>query len=237
MPPLITCTELAFGYENHIVAEHINLTVYPGDYLCIVGDNGSGKSTFIKGLLGLIKPMHGELEIASDMLMSSIGYVPQQSDISQDFPATVYEVVLSGCLRRTGMRPFFTGKEKKITLNNMEKLHISQLKRHPYSSLSGGQKQRVLIARALCATDKLLILDEPVNGLDPAARQELYQLIKTLNKELHTAVIMVSHDIQNAVTQSDKILHLNKTPLFFGSVADYEKSPLFSNYLGGCKHD
>ena len=153
----------------------VNMEVNPGDYMCIVGENGSGKSTLMKGLLGLIKPSGGTLTVSEELKRTGIGYLPQQTAAQKDFPATVYEVVLSGCLNRRGFLPFYTKKEKEIAERNMEKLGITALKRRCYRELSGGQQQRALIARALCAASSLLILDEPITGLDPAAIQEFYK--------------------------------------------------------------
>lgn len=165
MSKLITCSHVDFGYENHDAVIDLNMEAESGDYLCIVGENGSGKSTLIKGLLGLLKPTGGTLIIAEELKKTGIGYLPQQTMSQRDFPATVYEVVISGCLSKRGNRPFYSAKEKSLAVENMEKLGIGNLKRHCYRELSGGQKQRVLIARALCATKQMLILDEPVTGL------------------------------------------------------------------------
>ena len=172
MKPFITCEHVDFGYENHDAVIDLNLEIYPGDYLCVVGENGSGKSTLIKGLLGLLKPTAGTLTVAEELRRGGIGYLPQQTAAQKDFPATVYEVVLSGTLSRRGNRPFYSAAERKLAQKNMERLGIMELKQKCYRELSGGQQQRVLIARALCATDQLLILDEPITGLDPAAIQD-----------------------------------------------------------------
>ena len=169
---LIKCEHLDLGYENQDAVVDVNMEVNPGDYLCIVGENGSGKSTLIKGLLGLLKPTGGKLLVDGELRRTGIGYLPQQTAAQKDFPATVMEVVLSGCLSRRGFLPFYSAKEKERALENMEKLGVASLKKQCYRELSGGQQQRVLIARALCATSELLILDEPITGLDPAAIQD-----------------------------------------------------------------
>ena len=225
--PLIECSGAGFGYENFDVVTDVTMEILPGDYIGVVGENGAGKSTFIKGLLGLLKPTSGEIRMAEDLKKTGIGYLPQQTAAQKDFPATVWEVVLSGTLSRAGYRPFYSREEKRLAELNMERLGICDLRRKCYRDLSGGQKQRVLIARALCATERLLILDEP------SAVQEFYQVVRRLNREQGVAILMVSHDIQNMVLQAKKILHLKQKVLFYGSVEEYRKSPLGRQFLGG----
>ncbi|MDO5348601.1 MAG: metal ABC transporter ATP-binding protein [Lachnospiraceae bacterium] len=233
MSALITCEHVDFGYENHDAVIDVTMEIVPGDYLCIVGENGSGKSTLMKGILGLLKPTAGKLVVNEELRRTGIGYLPQQTAAQKDFPATVYEVVQSGCLSRRGNRPFYTRAEKQLTLECMEKLGITQLKSHCYRELSGGQQQRVLIARALCATSKLLILDEPITGLDPSAIQEFYGILRRLNREEKVTILMVSHDIQNVVNQANKILHLQQRVLFYGNVKEYRQSLIGKKFLGG----
>lgn len=233
MKPLIECNHAGFGYENHDAVIDVTMKIYPGDYLCIVGENGSGKSTLIKGLLGLLKPTSGEMVWAEDVKHHGIGYLPQQTAAQKDFPASVFEVVLSGCLSRRGRYPFYSGEEKKTALANMERLGIAPLKSRCYRELSGGQQQRVLIARALCATSKMLILDEPITGLDPSAIQEFYEMIRHLNKKEGITILMVSHDIQNAVREADKILHLQQQVLFYGTAEEYKQSSAGKKFTGG----
>lgn len=233
MNPLITCEHVDFGYENHDAVIDLSMEVDPGDYIGIVGENGSGKTTLIKGFLGLIKPTAGNLAISEELSRTGVGYLPQQTAAQKDFPATVYEVVLSGCLSRRGNRPFYSRAEKQLAIENMEKLGIDPLKSHCYRELSGGQQQRVLIARALCATSELLILDEPITGLDPAAIQEFYLLVRKLNREDGVTILMVSHDLQNIVAQANKILHLKQKVLYYGPALEYMKSPAGKNFLGG----
>ena len=192
MNPIIKCEHTDFGYENHDAVIDLNLEIYPGDYLCVVGENGSGKSTLIKGILGLLKPTGGTLAVADELKRGGIGYLPQQTAAQKDFPATVQEVVLSGTLSRRGNRPFYSMAERKLAAHNLERLGMEHLKNKCYRELSGGQQQRVLIARALCATEQLLILDEPITGLDPSAIQDFYHLIKKLNREDGITIIMVS---------------------------------------------
>lgn len=234
---LLTCKDTAFAYDGKVVAKNLNFTVQGGDYLCIVGENGAGKSTLMKGLLQLKKPVGGTITLGEELCPNEIGYLPQQTDIQKDFPASVYEVVLSGCLNRLHSKPFYTKKEKDIAKSNIEHLGICHLTTCCYRELSGGQQQRVLLARALCATQKVILLDEPVAGLDPIMTNELYLLIEFINRELGITVIMVSHDISSAVQYASHIIHLQTEQMFFGTVEDYKKSELGLRFLGGSHHD
>lgn len=232
MKPFIVCEHVDFGYENQDAVIDLSLAIYPGDYLCIVGANGSGKSTLVKGLLGLLTPTAGSLTVAEELRRGGIGYLPQQTAAQRDFPASVYEVVLSGTLSRRGNRPFYSREEKKTARRNMERLGILELEKRCYRELSGGQQQRVLIARALCATEHMLILDEPITGLDPSAIQDFYGLIRELNQRDGITIVMVSHDIRNVVLQAGKILHMQQRVLFFGAAQDYKKSLAGKEFLG-----
>lgn len=225
----IICKNLKMGYEGTVVFEDLSFTVNPGDYLCIVGENGSGKSTLMKGLLGLISPLSGTIEYGDDLERKYIGYLPQQTDIQTDFPSSVFEVVLSGTLNRRKF-PFYSKEQKHIALNNMEKVGISDLKGKCFQELSGGQQQRVLLARALCATSKLIILDEPISGLDPLASQDFYDLVSDLNKDGIT-VVMVSHDITSAVNHASHILHMSSDGYFYGSTHKYMHSSYGEKFL------
>ena len=216
---LITCKNISAGYEDGDVIKGISFKVEKGDYLCVIGENGSGKTTLMKAILGLIKISGGEIVFDDGLKRNEIGYLPQQSIIQRDFPATVREVVLSGCLNHLGKRFFYGSEEKKLADENMKRMNISNLADHSYRELSGGQQQRVLLARALCATKSLLVLDEPVTGLDSETSEEMYSLIRKLNKEGIT-VIMISHDINEVYKQADKILAFDKE-VFFGAVSDY----------------
>lgn len=233
---LISCRELSMRYESGLAVERVSFDVEAGDYLCIVGENGSGKSTLLKGLLGLMQPCSGAIAYGDGLCSRMIGYLPQQTMVQRDFPASVYEVVLSGCLNRRGLRPFYSAKERKIADENLERLSMQAYKKKSYRALSGGQQQRVLLARALCATEKLLLLDEPVTGLDPLVTAELYALMKQLNREGVT-IIMVSHDINCSVQHAGKILHMDTSVLFCGSSQDYLKSDACRKFLGGDAHE
>lgn len=234
----LICKDVSLGYEGTAITKNINFSVNPGDYLCIVGENGSGKSTLIKALLKLKSPLSGSISMGDGLKSSQIGYLPQQTIVQRDFPASVKEIVLSGFVGQNGLRPFYTKKEKAIAGKNMEKLDILPLMNRCYRELSGGQQQRVLLARALCASQSMLLLDEPVAGLDPKVTFEMYELINRINKEDKITIIMVSHDIEAAVKYASHILHLSNSPLFFGTKEDYLKSSVgkaFTQMTGGDK--
>ncbi len=226
---LITCRDLALGYDGDIILKNLNFTVNEGDYLCIVGENGSGKSTLMKTLLHLTDPMGGEIILGDGLTRKEIGYLPQQTVVQKDFPASVMEIVLSGCQGRMGRRFFYNKADKELALENMRRMEIENLANASYRNLSGGQQQRVLLARALCATRKILLLDEPVSGLDPKVTADMYQLIKQLNEE-GTTIIMISHDIEAAVGFASHILHIGKR-IFFGTKEDYANSDIGKYFL------
>lgn len=226
---ILTGSSLSLGYEGKAIIKDISFKVEKGDYLCIVGENGAGKSTLMKTILGLIEPIGGEIVFSDEFHKNEIGYLPQQTIVQRDFPASVEEIVLSGCQGHMGMRPFYGKEEKQLAKENMEKMNISHLAKRCYRELSGGQQQRVLLARALCATKKLLLLDEPVAGLDPKAMAELYEVIESLNKEGIT-VIMISHDIGVAVKYASHVLHVDKKS-FFGTKEEYLKSDAGKKFL------
>lgn len=234
--PLIKCENVSIGYEGQTVVKDLNFAIEKGDYLCIVGENGSGKSTLVKSLLGLKSVEKGRITFGDGLRQNKIGYLPQQNDTQKDFPASVYEVVLSGRLNSRGFHPFYTSGDKREAVEKMELLGIRDLERQCFRDLSGGQKQRVLLARALCATKSLLLLDEPVTGLDPIVTGEFYQLIRRINRDSGIAVVMVSHDIESAVEDASHILHLQETALFFGTTEDYRRSRIGRKFLGGV-HD
>ncbi len=228
---ILECRGLCLGYNGRKVLDDLNFTVKKGDFLSVVGENGAGKSTLVKALLGLIKPTDGEIIYGQGMSHSEIGYLPQQSEAQRDFPASVFEVVLSGCLGKKGFYPFYNKNDKKTAHKYMELLDVDKYSGRCYRELSGGQQQRVLLARTLCAAGSLILLDEPVTGLDPVAGGEFYSLIQKLNEEGIT-VIMVSHDIPAAVKYSCKILHIKKDGMFFGGVEDYVNSAAYKKIMG-----
>lgn len=231
--PQIECKDLSFAYDGKTVLSDINFSIEPGAYLCIVGENGSGKSTLMKGLLGLKKSESGSIAFGEGLKQTEIGYLPQQTQLQRDFPASVYEVVLSGRLNSMGGRLFYNKEDKAAASANLERMGIEDLRERCYMELSGGQQQRVLLARAMCASKKLLLLDEPVTGLDPAACNEMYNLIKLINLCDNITVIMVSHDIHEAVRYATHILHLGHSQLFFGTAQAYRESDLARRFVGG----
>lgn len=223
----ITCENLKLGYEGTAVVSNLSFTVGAGDFLCIVGENGAGKSTLIKALLHLLNPMSGTISTGDGLKPYEIGYLPQQTVVQKDFPATAWEIVLSGTLS-VGAHFFYGRREKKIAEENMKRLNIWDLKKECYRNLSGGQQQRVLLARALCAAEKVLLLDEPVTGLDPKATVEFYQLIRRLNSE-GTAIITVSHDMQ-VIDYATHILHVEGEDSFFGTKQEYLSSEKWKRF-------
>lgn len=226
---LLTIQNLALGYESRTIVENLNFTVNKGDYLCIVGENGSGKTTLMKTLLQLKSPISGDIIVGDGLKKNEIGYLPQQTIVQKDFPASVKEIVISGCQGRCGLRPFYNKQEKQIAKENMERMGITDLANRCYRDLSGGQQQRVLLARALCATRKILLLDEPVSGLDPKVNMEMYNLIEELNKEGIT-IIMISHDMSAALRYASHILHIGDR-IFFGTKEEYVNSKAGKNFL------
>ena len=227
---LIACRNTALGYGGHAVVEGLGFQVNPGDYLCVIGENGAGKSTLMRTLLHLQPPLSGEITLGDGLRANEIGYLPQQTPVQRDFPASVREIVQSGCLNGCGLRPFYNRTEKRRAAESMERLGIAPLAGRCYRELSGGQQQRVLLARALCAAKRLLLLDEPAAGLDPQASGEMYALVRGLNRE-GMAVVMVSHDLEGALTDASHVLHLAHHPLFFGPRADYLESEAGQAFL------
>ncbi len=228
--PLLTCRDLSLGYDGKTVVTGLNFTVNSKDYLCIVGENGSGKTTLMKALLRLQTPLAGTVTTGDGINRRQIGYLPQQTAVQKDFPASVYEVVLSGCLNRCGIRPFYSRKDKERVRQNMDKLEITPLAKRCYRELSGGQQQRVLLARALCAAEKILLLDEPVAGLDMHVTAEMYDIIEKLNRVDGMTIIMISHDIPAAVKYASHILHIG-SPVFYGTTREYLESPYKSIFF------
>lgn len=230
---LIHCEDISFSYEGKTVLSDINFKVERGDYLCIIGENGAGKSTLMKGLLSLKKPSKGKIQFEDGFYRNEIGYLPQQTQIQKDFPASVGEVVLSGRQNKLGMWPVYRKKDREMAKEWMSQLGLEKLEKHCYRELSGGQQQRVLLARALCATSSLLLLDEPVAGLDPVVTKELYQLIAELNRDKKLTVIMISHDLESALHYGTHILYLAHKQLFFGTKQEFLDSNLGKQFIAG----
>ena len=233
----LTCKNLSIGYDSKVILNNINFEVKEGDYVCIIGENGSGKSTLMKTILGLHPQIEGEILTGVGLKFNEIGYMPQQTVVQKDFPASVREIVLSGCQERCGMRPFYNKAEKMILKYALQKMKIENLSKRCYRELSGGQQQRVLLARALCSTQKMLFLDEPVSGLDPNVALEMYNLIEELNSKDNIAIIMITHDIESALKYASHIMHIGKN-IFYGTKEDYInnykiKSFKFENKKGG----
>jgi len=250
---LISCENLSLGYEGQVVFQNLNFTVEHGDYLWVVGENGSGKTTLIKGILRLLDPSVGHILFCNELKQGRIGYLSQQMALKKDFPAGVFEIVISGNLGGMGLRPFYGVKDKRLAFEAMEQLGITHLKGKCFRELSGGQQRRVLLARALCAAQteptssglehkaietscRLLILDEPAASLDPLVTAEVYELLKTLNKSEGISIIMVSHDIRAAEQYSNRILHLEKGRGFFGETAEYLRSERGKKFFGHGNH-
>lgn len=226
--PLLSFLNLSIGYENTVVLDNLSFEIEKGDYLAIIGENGAGKSTLLKTMLGLIPPIKGKVVFSNELKRTEVGYLPQQTLAQRDFPASVYEVVLSGCLARNGLRPFYSKKDKELAKANIQKMGLEGFEKRCYRELSGGQQQRVLLARALCSSDKLLVLDEPVTGLDPKVTNQLYEEINNLNKEGIT-IIMISHDL-SVLKFANKVLHVGHQT-YFGSKDDYFKSQSYQDLL------
>lgn len=226
----LTCRDLCIGYENTPVVTGLSFEVEAGDYLAIVGENGAGKTTLMKTILGLVRPVSGEIRFSDGLKKTEIGYLPQQTMVQKDFPASVREVVLSGFLASKGARPFYNRTERELARVNLGRMGLEGFEKKSYRDLSGGQQQRVLLARALCATRKLILLDEPASGLDPKVTVELYELIRDLNRDGIT-VLMISHDIEAALTYANKILHIGRE-IFFGTTQDYRKSDTGKRFAG-----
>ena len=228
----VSVSDVTLSYDNLTVAEHVSFDVEFGDYVCIVGENGTGKSTLLKTIVGIHQPKSGHILFDCDIRNGDIGYLPQQTVVRDDFPASVGEIVLSGCLGLLGKRPFFGAEERRIADKNMDLLGISDLKKTSFRELSGGQRQRVLLAKALCCARKILVLDEPVTGLDPLVTADMYSILRLINGEGVT-IIMVSHEIGEAVKQASKILHLKHGVEFYGKTEDYLKSSVGNLFTGG----
>lgn len=228
---LLKCENIHMNYDSTKAVNGVSFTVDEGDFLCIVGENGAGKSTLLKGILGLQKISEGSVSF-NGIKKSEIGYLPQRTQVQKDFPAAVKEVVLSGRIGRK-RKLFYSAEDRQIAAENMETMKISDIRNKSFNELSGGQQQRVLLARALCATDRLLLLDEPTAGLDPFVTEDMYRLIEHLNSEHGVTVIMVTHDIKSAVKYANKILCMEHDGDFFGTTQEYLDTPAAKRILGG----
>lgn len=231
---LITCEKACFAYEGRNVIQDLDLSIERGESLCVIGENGSGKSTLIKGLLGLLAPVRGRVSYGDGLTRSEIGYLPQRTDVQNDFPASVWEVVTSGC---RGRSLFLNAGMRRTAQRSIELLGIDGIRNRSFMELSGGQQQRALLARALCATRSLLLLDEPVAGLDPLVTREMYGIISMLHREHQLTIVMISHDIGAALRFSDRILHMSQSGIFLGTPQDYRQSELGRAFAGGIRHD
>ena len=230
---LITAKKLTLAYDGTEVVHNLTFDISRGDYVCIIGENGSGKSTLTKALLGLISPVRGTVEYGEGLKSNQIGYLPQQTDVQRDFPASVYEIVLSGCHNDLGIFPFYKARHRERANSALKRLGIEGIKSTCYHQLSGGQQQRVLLARALLSTDRLLILDEPAAGLDPIITNQFYEIIKELNTKENITVIMVSHDKSAILQYATKILHLTNDSYIFSEKKEYLESSFGKSFLGG----
>ena len=224
----VICKNLSIGYDNKPLHREINFMIPKGSYTCVVGDNGIGKSTLIKTLLGLLPPITGEIIIGNSNEKFPVGYLPQQTQVQRNFPASVFEVALSGCLKKAGLRPFYNKAEKQLARENLKRLGISNLQKKSYSELSGGQQQRVLLARALCATKEILLLDEPTSGLDISATTEFYNIVKELNSEGVT-IIMITHSLHEVIDDADYVLCLDKCGVECMTKKNYQKGEQCAN--------
>lgn len=229
--PMISCEKVYMSYDSTKAVNGVSFDVEKGDFLCVIGENGTGKSTLLKGIIGLQKLNSGTITF-SGIRADEIGYLPQKTVVQKDFPASVREVVLSG-RQVKGFRLFYTSEDRKTAQQNIELMGIDDIKNKPFNELSGGQQQRVLLARALCATGKLILLDEPTTGLDPFVTAELYKLIAKLNREHGVTVIMVTHDIRNSLSYANKILSMEHDGDFFGTAAEYMATPAAKLIFGG----
>jgi zinc transport system ATP-binding protein len=228
---MIAVENLSVRYEAGHAVKDVSFAVNERDYLCIVGENGSGKSTLMKAVLGLVKPSAGSVTFTG-IRRDEIGFIPQQTVVQKDFPSSVYEVALSGFQSKTGLLPFYSAKQKQRAKENLKRLGADDFIKKSYRELSGGQQQRVLLARALCATERLIFLDEPATGLDPVMAAELYAVLETLNAQ-GVGIVMISHDVASAVRYGRTILHMATSPLFFGTTQDYARSKTGQRMLGG----
>lgn len=224
MPNIITAKNLTIAFGKNKVIDSANFTIADGDFVCVVGANGSGKSTLIKSILNIIKINRGKIIYGKDITNTTIGYLPQESKVDQNFPTTVFEIVLSGTLGRLKFRPFYRKADKELAEKALDTLKISHLKDKSFADLSGGQKQKVLLARALTATSKVLILDEPSNHLDHNSKTDFYDTLKEINQDLNITIIMITHDLDADDLIGNKILAIENGRVKIHSTADFLRS-------------
>lgn len=234
MSKLLECKNLSVSFDGRPIIKDLSFTVNEKDFICIIGENGTGKSTLTNAMLGLIPITSGSIELHG-ICKSDIGYLPQKLKVENNFPASVYEIVMSGFVGKSFFNPFYTKSQKCKATDSIELLSIDSIKSRPFTELSGGQQQRVLLARAICAAEKLVLLDEPVTGLDAQSSDSFYKLIMHLNSEHGVAVIMVSHDIERSVKFAEKVLHLGTNDYFFGTVDQYKATDYYKNFLKDAK--
>lgn len=234
---MIECSHVTLSYDGLVAVSDLSFKVEDADYLCIIGDNGTGKSTLMRAILGLKRVSSGQITFRDGLKQNQIGYLAQQSQEQKEFPASVQEVVLSGCLNKKGINPFYSPLDKKRAAKALETLGLCHLKNKCYRELSGGQQQRVLLARAMCATERVLVLDEPTTGLDPQMTTEFFSMVRQMNENSGIVIIMVTHDTHCAVKYSKHILHLQESGFFYGTTDEYLQSPLGKKYIGGHRHD
>ena len=207
---LLKCNKLTLGYNNKDILHSFDYGIHSGEYLCIIGRNGCGKTTFLRGLAGVLRPKSGKIELCDNLRRNQIGYLPQITIAQKDFPASVEEIVLSAFQGKSLLLPFYGKALRKRANECLELTRTENLRKESFRELSGGQKQRVLLARALCAAERLLLLDEPVTGLDPESSQNMYNIIKDLHENKNMTIVMVTHDVEAALNNATRVLNFNE---------------------------
>ncbi len=210
--PVIVLTEVSFTYDGPPVVQRASLTIAAGDFVCVIGPNGGGKSTLLKLMLGLIEPDQGKVEVLGRSpreARSRIGYMPQYTQLDPRFPVSVLDVVLMGRLGRAPMLGPYRQADKQVAMAALGEVGMGEFRKRPFARLSGGQRQRVLIARALACEPELLLFDEPMANLDPAVQDDLYELLGGLNRKL--TIVMVSHDIGFVSLYFKTVVCVNRT--------------------------
>ena len=209
------------GYKTNVALKNVNLSVFGGEYICIVGNNGTGKSSLIKCMLGLQKSDTGSISLFCNK--NDISYVPQLNTIPLDFPATVEEIILTGTQKANFKLPFYSKCDKASSEKAIKSVGLERLSKRKINELSGGQRQRVFLARALCKNPKLLILDEPCSGLDEKTTNDFYELLGELNSKFNKTVIMITHDYNCVKNYATRVIKLENKVVFDGSVGSFFK--------------